>query len=145
MHISPSVDKWFSPTYYFLNMASERLKRQTNRLLDEAEQAFANREWDVVRQRARDVLAFDPGNKDAEAFLAGAERALESESIPATVDNTAAPTSPATKTEATTFANGRYQVKDFLGEGGKKKVYLAHDSVLDRNVALARCKNRRPR
>jgi ribosomal protein L32 len=32
------------------------------------------------------------------------------------------------------FANGRYQVKKFLGEGGKKKVYLAHDTELDRDV-----------
>jgi hypothetical protein len=37
----------------------------------------------------------------------------------------------------TSFANGRYQVKKFLGEGGKKKVYLAKDSVLDRDVAFA--------
>ncbi len=37
----------------------------------------------------------------------------------------------------TSFASGRYQVKKFLGEGGKKKVYLAHDSVLDRDVAFA--------
>jgi hypothetical protein len=37
----------------------------------------------------------------------------------------------------TSFAAGRYQVKKFLGEGGKKKVYLAHDSALDREVALA--------
>jgi tetratricopeptide (TPR) repeat protein len=36
----------------------------------------------------------------------------------------------------TAFANGRYQVKKFLGEGGKKKVYLAHDTVLDRDVAF---------
>ena len=42
--------------------------------------------------------------------------------------------SPAT--EPTSFANGRYQVKKKLGEGGKKKVYLAHDTRLDRDVAI---------
>ena len=30
-----------------------------------------------------------------------------------------------------TFANGRYQVTRFLGEGGKKKVYLVYDTLLD--------------
>ena len=39
--------------------------------------------------------------------------------------------------EPTSFADGRYQVKKLLGEGGKKKVYLAHDTVLDRDVAFA--------
>jgi serine/threonine protein kinase/tetratricopeptide (TPR) repeat protein/ribosomal protein L40E len=39
--------------------------------------------------------------------------------------------------QPTSFAAGRYKVKKFLGEGGKKKVYLAHDSVLDRDVAFA--------
>jgi tetratricopeptide (TPR) repeat protein/archaellum biogenesis ATPase FlaH len=39
--------------------------------------------------------------------------------------------------EPTSFANGRYQVKNFLGEGGKKKVYLTHDTLLDRDVAFA--------
>jgi serine/threonine protein kinase len=34
------------------------------------------------------------------------------------------------KDEPISFVNGRYQVKKFLGEGGKKKVYLAHDTVL---------------
>jgi tetratricopeptide (TPR) repeat protein len=43
------------------------------------------------------------------------------------------PSSP----EPTSFANGRYQVKKFLGEGGKKKVYLVHDTLLDRDVAFA--------
>ncbi len=38
------------------------------------------------------------------------------------------------------FAGGRYQVKDFLGEGGRKRVYLAHDTKLDRDVALAAIK-----
>ena len=35
------------------------------------------------------------------------------------------------------FAAGRYQVQRFLGEGAKKRVYLAHDSRLDRDVAVA--------
>jgi hypothetical protein len=37
----------------------------------------------------------------------------------------------------TSFASGRYTVKKFLGEGGKKRVYLAHDTTLDRDVAFA--------
>ena len=36
-----------------------------------------------------------------------------------------------------TFVDGRYKVKKLLGEGGKKRVYLAHDDVLDRDVAIA--------
>jgi len=46
---------------------------------------------------------------------------------------TMAPPSP----QPTSFAGGRYKVKKFLGEGGKKKVYLAHDTTLDRDVAFA--------
>jgi serine/threonine protein kinase len=39
--------------------------------------------------------------------------------------------------EPTSFADGRYQVRKFLGEGGKKKVYLAHDTLPDRDIAFA--------
>lgn len=35
------------------------------------------------------------------------------------------------------FADGRYQVKRFLGEGGRKRVYLAQDTRLERDVAIA--------
>ncbi|MEO7667209.1 MAG: serine/threonine-protein kinase, partial [Dehalococcoidia bacterium] len=35
------------------------------------------------------------------------------------------------------FDGGRYTVKSFLGEGGRKRVYLAHDTKLDRDVAFA--------
>jgi hypothetical protein len=52
-----------------------------------------------------------------------------------------APTKPRPKKpsiqEPTSFADGRYQVKRLLGEGGKKKVYLVCDNVLDRDVAFA--------
>jgi class 3 adenylate cyclase len=35
------------------------------------------------------------------------------------------------------FSEGRYQVERFLGEGAKKRVYLARDTLLDRPVAIA--------
>jgi class 3 adenylate cyclase len=37
----------------------------------------------------------------------------------------------------TSFASGRYVVDQFLGEGGRKRVYSARDQRLDRDVALA--------
>lgn len=40
-------------------------------------------------------------------------------------------------THPTSFAGGRYEVKRFLGEGGKKRVYLVRDTRLDREVAFA--------
>jgi len=48
-------------------------------------------------------------------------------------------TPPATPPSSipTSFVNDRYTVKKFLGEGGKKKVYLAYDTLLDRDVAFA--------
>lgn len=36
-----------------------------------------------------------------------------------------------------TLGNGRYRVQRLLGEGANKKVYLAHDTVLERDVALS--------
>jgi len=42
-----------------------------------------------------------------------------------------------TPTVPTSFAARRYQVKRFLDEGGRKRVYLAHDTRLDRDVAFS--------
>ena len=54
-----------------------------------------------------------------------------------------APETPSSAAIPASFANGRYHVKKFLGDGGKKKVYLAHDKVLDRDVAFALIKTER--
>ncbi len=58
-------------------MATDRVKRQIDRLLDEAEQAVGRRDWTTVRDLANDVLAFDPDNEDGQAFMAAAQRSLD--------------------------------------------------------------------
>ena len=44
-------------------MASERLKRQIDGLLDEVEAAVSQLDWLVVRDRTQAVLALDPGER----------------------------------------------------------------------------------
>ena len=116
-------------------MASDRIQRQIDRLLDEAEQAITNEDWSTVASRARSVLAIDPESKEGKAYLAAAERAQGVSTGPPT--STSRATASTATEQPTSFANGRYKVKKFLGEGGKKKVYLAHDTLLDREVAFA--------
>ena len=121
-------------------MASDRRILRIERLLDEAEEAVARYDWEAVREAAQAVLAFDPDNSDATDLLTGAERALNAplptSSVPPPTSVASLATGPASD-QPRSFANGRYQVKQFLGEGGKKRVYQAHDSALDRDVAIA--------
>ena len=108
-------------------MTTEFLQRQIVRLLEQAAEGLERLDWDLVRARAQAVLALDPENEDARGLLDAAARASRP-----------SPVSPGPQeTVPTSFANGRYQVKTFLGEGGKKRVYLAHDTLLDRDVAFA--------
>jgi hypothetical protein len=122
-------------------MASERFQRRIDRILDQIEDAADRRDWPAVRQGALDLLVFDPENADAKSFLAAAQRALDAEAVssPAPVISPATPV--VESTEPTIFADGRYEVKRFLGEGGKKKVYLTLDTTLDREVAFALIKS----
>src|SRR5947207_2214235 len=100
-------------------MTSERIQRQIDRLLDEAEAAAGKGEWAIAGHLCGRALTFDPANGDAIALLAVVERGLE-QSTPE-----AGGTAPASESrQPASFANGRYQVKRFLGEGGKKRVYL---------------------
>ena len=117
-------------------MPSERIQRQIDALLDEAEAAIRDEAWETVRQRIRSVQALDPENEDALNYAAAAGRADSTTPPPRSM--TSGPEMTAsTHPLPTSFVSGRYEVKRFLGEGGKKRVYLAHDTTLDRDVAFA--------
>ena len=100
-------------------MASERIQRRIDSLLDEADQAIANEDWTTVASRARAVLRLDSENSDALSYLAAAEQDAGS-SQPAQASPASRPVSAPVAGQPTSFANGRYQVKQILGEGGKK-------------------------
>jgi hypothetical protein len=51
---------------------------------------------------------------------------------------------PAAAATLTSFAAGRYQVRRCLGERSEERVYLAHDTRLDRDVAIALIKTANP-
>ena len=44
-------------------MASDRLQRQIERLLDEADEAIAKEDWPTVASRARAILRIDQGTE----------------------------------------------------------------------------------
>src|SRR5439155_1332644 len=70
-----------------------------------------------------------------QTYLGAAERSLSvaGPRAPRPEPVEAPPASP----DRGSFCSGRYVVRRFLGEGGKKRVYLAHDSKLDREIAFA--------
>jgi hypothetical protein len=72
-------------------------------------------------------------NREGEKFCGQCARPLKAEASAAT----ASPPVPSS------IAAGRYEVKRFLGEGAKKRVYLAHDTRLERDVAVAVLKTER--
>jgi hypothetical protein len=114
---------------------SERGQRQVERLLDEADEAIRQRDWAKVLACVQDVLRLDPENQDAVSYLAAVRRDTSEPAPVSPTDEHPGETMPAAQPSA--FCDGRYEVKRFLGEGGKKRVYLAHDTLLDRDVAFA--------
>jgi hypothetical protein len=115
-------------------------------LLDEATSSVSAGEWRQVAEKARAALAIDAANEDAATFLQMAfangvtaepggtatEPAEQS-----TGASTHSSTLPGEASDPESFAAGRYKVLRFLGEGGKKRVFLAHDTLLDRDIAFS--------
>ena len=52
-------------------MPSERIQRQIDRLLDEADASVSSGDWQFVAEKARAALAIDAENVDALTFLRG--------------------------------------------------------------------------
>ena len=55
-------------------MPSERIQRQIDRFLDQADEAIANRDWTAAGEHAQSVLRLNPDNSDALAYLVAAKR-----------------------------------------------------------------------
>lgn len=64
-------------------MPSERVQRQIDGLLDEAEDALKALKWDIVKERALAVVALDDGNQDAQVYLKAANARLGIATAPA--------------------------------------------------------------
>ncbi|MBI2887946.1 MAG: hypothetical protein HYY02_12150 [Chloroflexi bacterium] len=75
-------------------MPSERIQRQIDRFLDEADQAMAHSDWARVQDRAENVLALDPENADAQTYLAAAQRRLADRPTPSVAERDLAPSVP---------------------------------------------------
>lgn len=83
-------------------------------------------------------------NRPGARFCNDCGKALLSATVATPVQAPARPFSPAPEApQPASFVGGRYEVKSLLGEGGKKKVYLVHDTALDRDVAFALLKAER--
>jgi class 3 adenylate cyclase len=113
-------------------MPSERIQRRIDTLLDEADAAVTSADWLVVAEKARAALSLDSENADGRTFLSAAQQHLGTTDAPAG----SPPESKPVPVLPSSFVAGRYAVRRFLGEGGRKRVYLAHDSRLDREVAF---------
>ena len=67
-------------------MASERVQRRIDRLLDQIERDVDQQNWERVRTLAVEVIAFAPDNVDAQAFLTAADRVLGTQTPPSVTE-----------------------------------------------------------
>ena len=98
-------------------MGSYRIQRHIDRLLDQAEEAMDQLKWDAVREYAQAALGQDPGNTDSLADLDSAQLVRQFLAGGATATSAIGATFTRPD-QLASFANGRYEVKRFLDEGG---------------------------
>ena len=79
-------------------MASDRIQRRIEQLLNAADPAVSQFDWALVRANAEAVLACDLENTGAKAYLKTAQRATDHSSIPPV----STPQRPGESTPATT-------------------------------------------
>ena len=115
------------------------MQRRIEALLDEADAAVTASNWTEVGEKARAALVIDATNADAMTFLGMAEANHAAAALPSSsvVEEAAQPRQAAQVQVPASFASGRYKVLRLLGQGGRKKVYLARDERLGREVAFA--------
>jgi len=62
-------------------MPSDRVQRQVDRLLDQAEESIALRQWEDLRATCEVVLNLDPDNSDATSYIALADKSLATDVV----------------------------------------------------------------
>ncbi|MAG13473.1 MAG: hypothetical protein CMN78_02635 [Spirochaetales bacterium] len=108
--------------------SQEDAKEKVDKLLQKITIAFGAGDWRIVQDLSREILELDPRNRAAERYLDLASSELQTDEEEE---------APREESMPASFADNRYEVNEFLGEGARKKVYLVHDTVLDRDVAFA--------
>ena len=96
-------------------MVSDRVQRQIDRLLDEAEAAITQSDWALARDRSQNVIALDTENADALAYLAAAGRALGTSSAPSSSSSVAASEPSSVLTSFAAATSGRPEFFSRIG------------------------------
>ncbi len=116
-------------------MPSERIQRQIDGLLDEAEQALRNLDWGVVQERAEAVLGIDPSNSDALTYLASARRKLsEAESQETTTLSSAA--SPIPYPQPETKQKQHFEQENNAVINEKERAHLKRMSIFSTSLGI---------
>ena len=130
-----------------LAMPSERVQRQIDALLDQIERAASRLDWATVRELSDGVLALDPDNRAANAFLEAAARALDPTPAAGPPDAEPALRGPSPPLAAarrrspppvrTPSATGATGCRGCWARAGRSASTSPATPLLDRDVALA--------